>query len=61
MSNIRNDLAEALQAARAIGDEVHRAMALGGLAAHLPADQRGEALAEARHAARAIRYEAARA
>src|SRR5262249_60012741 len=47
-------LAEALQAARAIGYEDDRAEALSGLAPHLPEDQRGPALTQALQAARAI-------
>jgi hypothetical protein len=49
-----NLLAEALQAARDIGDERSRAKALAGLAPHLPEGLRGPALADALLAARDI-------
>ena len=42
-----DQIAEALAAAKAIGDEGYRARALGSLAPHLPPDQIAEALAAA--------------
>ena len=54
-------LAEALAAARAIGDEWRRAEALTGLAPRLPADLQQQALVEALAAARSIGEEGSRA
>jgi hypothetical protein len=54
-------IAEALEAARGIGDEYDRARALSGLAEHLPEGERQDALGEALEAARGIGDEYVRA
>jgi predicted urease superfamily metal-dependent hydrolase len=57
----RDLIAEALAAAKAIGNEGDRASALASLAPHLPREQKVKTLAEALDAAKAIGNEGARA